>query len=81
MVHGPVYPRCACRHQGIGNPQGATVRSPTVGQWLKEWLAAKMNLREGTVRSYESHIRLYLAPCIGHVPLQRLQISDVASVF
>jgi len=26
-------------------------------------------------------IRIQLGPCIGHVPLQRLQVSDVASVF
>lgn len=48
---------------------------------MGEWLAAKKNLRAGTVRSCESHIVLYLGPCIGHVPLQRLQVSDVASVF
>jgi hypothetical protein len=33
------------------------------------------------VRSYESHIRLYLVPCIGSIPLDRLQVADVESVF
>jgi integrase len=57
------------------------VRRPTVGEWLQEWLAAKKNLRAGTVRSYESHIRLYFAPCVGYVPLDRLRVADVVAVF
>ena len=57
------------------------MRTPTVGEWLQEWLAAKKGIRAGTVRSYEGHIRLYLAPCVGHIPLDRLRVADVASVF
>jgi len=81
MVHGPAYLRCTHRHQGTGKPSGTGVRPPAVGAWLEEWLAAKKRLRPGTVRSYEGHIRLYLAPCIGHVPLDRLRVTDVAAVF
>ena len=57
------------------------MRTPTVGEWLQEWPAAKKGIRAGTVRSYEGHIRLYLAPCVGHIPLDRLRVADVASVF
>jgi Phage integrase, N-terminal SAM-like domain len=53
----------------------------TVGQWLDEWLAAKKDLRSGTVRSYEPHIRLYFKPHIGHIRLNRLRVADVSSVF
>lgn len=45
------------------------------------WLATKKKLRAATVRRYESHIRLYLVPRIGHTPLDRLQVTDVAAVF
>ena len=52
----------------LGHDPGAA--QVTVGQWLDEWLAAKKDLRSGTVRSYEPHIRL-----------NRLRVADVASVF
>ena len=77
MVHGQAYLRRAGRRQGAGRLPGA----PTVGKWLAEWLAGKKALRAATVRSYESHIRLYFVPCIGHIRLDRLQVADVASVF
>ena len=81
MVHWPAHPRCARQHQGTGKLPRAGISPPTVSEWLEEWLAAKKNIRAGTVRGYESHIRLYLAPSIGHVPLARLRVSDVAAVF
>lgn len=81
MVHEPAYLRCACRRQGTGQSPGAGVGPPTVGEWLQEWLAGKKKLRAATVRSYEGHIRLYLIPCIGDIPLDRLRVTDVASVF
>jgi len=56
-------------------------RPPTTGEWLEEWIAAKKKLRPGTVRSYESHIRLYLKPHLGDIPIDRLQVTDVVSMF
>lgn len=73
--------RCACQRQGTAKLLTACVRSLTVGEWLEEWLDAKKKLRAATVRSYESHIRLHLVPRIGHIPLNRLRVADVASVF
>jgi len=63
----------------LGHDPGAA--QVTAGQWLDEWLAAKKDLRSGTVRSYEPHIRLYFRPHIGHIRLNRLRVADVASVF
>jgi integrase len=63
----------------LGHDPGAA--QVTVGQWLDEWLAAKKDLRAGTARSYEAHVRLYLKPHIGHIRLNRLRVADVASVF
>jgi integrase len=57
------------------------VRPPATGEWLEEWIAAKKGLRPGTVRSYDGHIRLYLKPHLGHIPIDRLRVTDVASVF
>jgi len=57
-------------------------RPPTVGEWLeKQWLPGKKKLRKGTVRSYAAHIRLYYKPNIGDISIDRLRVTDVASVF
>jgi len=67
--------------KAVGGGHDPAVRPPTLGEWLEEWLAAKKNLRPGTVRSYTGHIRLYYQPHIGHISIDRLRVSDVASVF
>jgi integrase len=53
----------------------------TVGQYLQDWLAGRKGLRAGTHRTYEGHIRLYLIPHLGEIPLDRLRVSDVNSLF
>jgi integrase len=67
--------------RAVGGGHDPAVKPPTVGEWLEEWLAAKKGLRPGTVRSYDGHIRLYLRPHLGHIPIDRLRVTDVASVF
>jgi len=67
--------------KAVGGGHDPSVRPPTVGEWLGEWLAAKKNLRPGTVRSYASHIQLYYQPHIGYISIDRLRVTDVASVF
>jgi integrase len=72
----PAYVRKAAR---LGCDPGAP--QVTVGEWLDQWLAGKKNLRTGTLRSYEPHIRLYYKPLIGHIRVNRLRVADAASVF
>jgi integrase len=67
--------------KAVGGGRDPAVKPPAVGEWLEEWLAAKKGLRPGTVRSYGGHIRLYLKPHLGHIPVDRLRVTDVASVF
>jgi len=52
-------------------------RSRTVGEWLEEWLASKRDIRRSTLRSYTSHIRLYLTPRLGPIPLDRLRPANI----
>ncbi|MDB4872714.1 MAG: hypothetical protein JWL97_3718 [Gemmatimonadales bacterium] len=61
-----------------GQDLGTTI---TTGQWLNLWLSGRKKLSPRTRRSYEGHIRLYLIPHIGTVPLDKLRVSDVESVF
>ena len=62
--------------------QDPATKPPTVGEWLdQQWLPGKKKLRKGTVRSYAAHIRLYYLPNIGDISVDRLRVTDVASVF
>jgi hypothetical protein len=81
MNREPLYRRCQCPHRGTGEPFGVPGGLPTIGEWLQEWINVKKSLRLATVRSYETHIRLYLTPRIGHITLDRLRVADVVSVF
>lgn len=54
---------------------------PTVGQWLDQWLAGRKTLRRGTVRAYSIHIRRWLTPHLGHIPLNKLTVDHVADLF
>jgi hypothetical protein len=47
---------------------------PTVGEYLTDWLAGRRNIKQGTVRIYEAHIRLYLTKYLGHIRLDRLEV-------
>lgn len=49
----------------------------TTGRWLAQWLAEHRLLRPSTEHAYASHIRLYLAPWLGRVPLEELSTRDV----
>ena len=39
----------------------------TVAGWLEHWLAIRTSQRASTLRGYQSHIRLHLAPWLGRV--------------
>ncbi|MGH3529522.1 MAG: tyrosine-type recombinase/integrase [Pseudonocardiaceae bacterium] len=54
---------------------------PTVGQWLNRWLASRKTLRKSTVRAYSIHIRRWLTPQLGHLPLDKLNVDHVAALF
>ncbi len=53
----------------------------TVGQWLDEWIKGRRKLAKGSVRSYEAHIRLYLRPHLGHIPIDRLRVVQISTMF
>jgi integrase len=61
--------------QGL-SPSDARV---TVGRFLERWLndAVRPAVRPSTLRSYEMHVRLYLVPDIGRLPLARLSPIEV----
>jgi integrase len=53
-----------------------------VSEWLDMWLATKRRTkRESTCRGYEMHIRTWLKPQLGHLPLERLNAGHVEELF
>ncbi len=48
---------------------------------MDQWLAGKVNLKAGTRRSYEDHIRLYLKPGLGHLGLAELRDRDFEELY
>jgi hypothetical protein len=53
----------------------------TTGEWLERWLGSRVSLRASTARGYAAHIRGYLVPYLGSIPLAALSAGDVQAMF
>ncbi|WP_370040065.1 tyrosine-type recombinase/integrase [Micromonospora sp. M71_S20] len=53
----------------------------TTGEYLTAWLAGRRGLAEKTVRGYSDHIRQYLIPHLGTIPIQSLRTSHIEAMF
>jgi integrase len=54
----------------------------TVGEYLEQWLdGARLRLRPGAYDACEVHVRVYIAPRIGQVPLQRLTTGTIKALY
>lgn len=53
----------------------------TVGEFLVTWLESKHNVRDTTRRSYDGHIRVYLVPLIGNIPLRSLRADHLDRMY
>ncbi|HWI00876.1 MAG TPA: N-terminal phage integrase SAM-like domain-containing protein [Propionibacteriaceae bacterium] len=58
-------------------------RAPTLGQWLERYLneVAAFSVRPSTLRRYRQELRLYIAPALGKVPLDKLKPSQVSDFY
>jgi integrase len=68
----------ALRGRRPSDPSG---RMLTVGDWLAHWLVSLAAPAASTVRGYTAHVRLYLAPYLGPVPLAELSAAHVQAMF
>ncbi len=59
----------------------ADVRGLTVAAYLTSWLDGKRKLRPSTRRAYESHVRVYLVPTIGHLRLSALRADHLDAMY
>ncbi len=53
----------------------------TTGAWLQRWLTDRQTLRPTTRRNYAAHLRLYLLPWLGRIPLCLLTPTHVQAMF
>jgi hypothetical protein len=51
------------------------------GEWLSRWPESRVSLRASTSRSYTAHVRGYLVPYLGGIPLAALAPGDVQAMF
>jgi len=51
------------------------------GEWLGRWLESRVSLRASTRRGYAAHVRGYLVPYLGAIPLAALTAGDVQAMF
>ena len=55
--------------------------APTVGEYLDAWLSGKQSLRDSTRQSYEVHVRRYLKPHLGGLPLVDLRAAHIERMY
>ena len=61
--------------RGTIAPPGRTL---TTGAYLADWIERhRARVRPSTFRGIESHVRIYLVPSLGRIPLARLTAADV----
>jgi len=53
----------------------------TLGQWLDLWLEMRQTLSYSTRRIYTQHMRDYLKPRLGAIPLSELTVGKVQAMF
>jgi hypothetical protein len=66
--------------EAVSSPS-APERGLTTGEWLVRWLESRVSLRASTSRSYGAHVRGYLVPYLGSIPLAALSARDVQAMF
>ncbi|MGW9410331.1 tyrosine-type recombinase/integrase [Streptomyces diastaticus] len=65
------------RKLGVGVPLDGKM---TVAEWLDRWMAGKKT-RSTTNNAYRSHIRTHLAPHLGHLRLDRLNVGHLEDMY
>jgi integrase len=67
--------------EALASPATGPEPGLSTGKWLSRWLPSRVSLRASTARSYAAHIRGYLVPYLGGIPLAALSAGDVQAMF
>lgn len=53
----------------------------TLGDYLWQWHTSRRKIQPTTLVSYATHIRVHLVPHLGHIPIDRLRVGHLQSMF
>jgi integrase len=67
--------------EALSGPAPGPTGGMRTGEWLERWLTSRVSLRPSTWRGYAAHVRCYLVPYLGAVPLAELSPADVQGMF
>jgi integrase len=71
----------AAAREALASPAAGPEPELSTGEWLGRWLESRVSLRASTARSYAAHVRGYLVPYLGGIPLAALTPGDVQAMF
>jgi hypothetical protein len=67
--------------EAFASPTAGPEPGLSTGEWLSRWLESRVSLRASTSRGYAAHVRSYLVPYLGGIPLAALTAGDVQAMF
>lgn len=70
-----------CAQRGVAAERDMTGRRQLLGDYLKAWLDGKPDIKPATRFSYADHISRFLIPHLGHLRLEDLAVSHIASMY
>jgi hypothetical protein len=67
--------------EAFASPTAGPEPGLSTGEWLSRWLESRVSLRASTSRGCAAHVRSYLVPYLGGIPLAALTAGDVQAMF
>jgi len=67
--------------EALASPAAGPEPGLSTGEWLGRWLESRVSLCASTSRGYAAHLRSYLVPYLGGIPLAALTAGDVQAIF
>jgi integrase len=77
----PTQDAAAAALEALASPPAGPEPGLSTREWLSRWLASRVSLRASTSRGYAAHMRSYLFPYLGSIPLAALTAGDVQTMF
>jgi len=77
----PTQDAAAAALEALASPPAGPEPGLSTREWLSRWLASRVSLRASTSRGYAAHMRSYLVPYLGGIPLAALTAGDVQAMF
>jgi integrase len=70
-----------CAQRGVAVERDMSGRRQLLGDYLREWLDGKPDIKPATRFSYADHINRFLVPRLGHLRLEDLAVSHISAMY